>query len=176
MRSASGGWVSNAGSSQRALLALLASRSSGDSIQSWAVARVRVVDDRRVGLQLLQRRAEPRRVTRQLHPGRVGQQLALAAHRELHELGREGSEDAAGPSPTIARIAPAAPALLRSLRSDRPPKIQNRSPMSASSAIVPTAITAIVDGEDVVVLHVRQLVGDDTLELDPVHHLRATPW
>src|SRR5947209_5256214 len=51
------------------------------------------MDDRLVGLQLLESGDKPRRVAGQLHAGHVGERLALAADGQLHELRDERGED-----------------------------------------------------------------------------------
>ena len=61
--------------------------------------------DRLVVLELLERRDQPRRVARELHARRVGEELALAAHRELHERAMIGARRAAA-NATIAMITP----------------------------------------------------------------------
>ena len=91
MRSSSGGCVSNSRFSRGPLLSAFAvERRLDPQLRRRAGG---VVDDGLVGLELLERGAQTRRVPRELHPGRVGEELALAAHRELHELRRERGED-----------------------------------------------------------------------------------
>ena len=145
MRSSSGGWVSNSRLSRARACPRPPTRAIGCSIHRWAVACVRRVDDRRVVLQLLERRDQARRVAGQLDAGHVGQRLALAADRDLHQLGDERGEDEQDEADDGEDGVGAAVVVRSPPRPRPPPHHIMRMPMSDSRAMAPTSVTASVD-------------------------------
>ena len=144
MRSSSGGWVSNS--------RLRRDRRPSSSCRGHRLLDPEVgggvrrgADDGVVVRQLLERGDEPGRVAGELHAGDVGQGLALAAHRGLHDAcdqRREDQQDEAEDGEDRQRPPPSRSSLPRL----RPiPNHRKRTPTSEASAMTPTRVTASVE-------------------------------
>ncbi len=169
MRSSRGGWVSKRLLNFEPGLLLIGLERLLDPHLRGGLGGV--VHDGVVVAQLLQRGDQPRWVPRELHAARVGEVLAVAAHRHLHEVAgerrqhehrqrrdRDHRAERAGVAVVVAPAAHAAPE-----REAQPDVGDQRDGADGGDR----------DGgdEDVVVLHVRELVRDHALELHPVHDL-----
>ena len=133
------------------------------------------------GRQLLQRRRERHRIAGELRPGRVGQELPLAAHRHRQNPGDDRRDDQ-GQQPEhqhdqAERIPPAlaATAAATAAAAAHPAA----APHHASHTVGHQRDRAHHAGQQghqphVQVAHVRHLVGHDALQLVPAQRLEQS--
>ena len=170
MRSSSGGWVSNRRFS-RDWRPSARVRGTGCSIQRWAVAARRRVHDGRVVPELLEGGDQAGRVAGQHDAAHVGQRLPPAAHRRLHQpAGQRGEQQQdEAEHGQQGRRPSAAAALVVAVAGTAPP----HEPQAEVGQEHDHPDEGHGEGrnEDVVVLDVAELVGEDPFELDPVELL-----
>ena len=136
--------MSNSRFSRAPFLSFSSSRSSGDSIHSWAVARVAWCTTAVSVWSFLSAEQSPGGYRVSCTPVASARSSRLRLIANCMSCAANGARTSSAIAAT-AITTPTAPASCESLRLERPPKIQNRRPMSESSAIVPTAVTATVD-------------------------------